>query len=130
MTAKENELVAIESRYSGTETVQRIEAALRSKGLTIFAIIDHSGEAERVGLSMPFTQVILFGSPKAGTPLMIASPTLAIDLPLKALVLEHEPGHTTVYFNTPEYLRERHSIPCDLLPNIAGAGILLQKAIE
>jgi uncharacterized protein (DUF302 family) len=79
---------------------------------------------------MHFAQVILFGSPKAGTPLMVAAPTLAIDLPLKALVWEDADGRVWVSYNAPEYLQERHDVPKELLPNIAGAGMLLQKAIE
>ena len=123
-----NGIVAIESKYSAQETVQRIQSATREKGLTVFAVFDHSGEAEKLGLSMPFTQVIAFGSPKAGTPLMIAAQTLAIDLPLKALVQESG-GKVMVYFNDPKYLQERHGTPEELLKNIAGAGMLLQKAI-
>jgi len=124
-----NGLESIESPHSPDETVTRIEAALRSKGLTIFAVIDHSGEAAKVGLSMPFAKVIIFGSPKAGTPLMVAAPSLAIDLPLKALVQETN-GKVIVSWNSPDYLRDRHSIPPDLMPNIAGAGMLLQKAVQ
>lgn len=125
----QNGMVQVESNYKPQETVERIEAALRSKGLTVFAKIDHSGEAAKVGLTMAFTQVILFGSPKAGTPLMIAAPTLAIDLPLKALIQEDAFGKVSVYYNSAEYLQERHGIPAPLLPNIAGAGLLLEKAV-
>lgn len=121
-------MVVLASKYSAQETVSRIEEALRDKGITVFAVFDHSGEAAKVGLSMPFAQVIVFGSPKAGTPLMLAAPSLAIDLPLKALVQESAEG-VRVFFNSPEYLRDRHGVPEDLLKNIAGAGTLLQKAV-
>ncbi len=125
-----NGLESVESKFSAGETVARIQTALRSKGLMIFATIDHSGEAAKVGLAMRFAQVILFGSPKAGTPLMVAAPTLAIDLPLKALVQENAEGKVMVYWNAPEYLRERHGVPQELVANIAGAGGLLKKAVE
>jgi uncharacterized protein (DUF302 family) len=130
LTVLPNGLIAIRSQHPAEETVGRLEAAMQGKGLTIFARIDHSGEAAKVGLRMPFARVMVFGSPKAGTPLMIAAPSVAIDLPLKVLVQENDAGEVSVYFNSPEYLRERHQIPEELLPNIAGVGVLLQKAIE
>jgi uncharacterized protein (DUF302 family) len=102
----------------------------RQKGLTVFAHIDHSGEAEEVGLKMRPTQLIIFGSPKAGTPLMVASPTLAIDLPLKALVWEDAEGVVWLSYNDPEYLKQRHGIPDELVRNIAGAGTLLAEAVK
>jgi uncharacterized protein (DUF302 family) len=102
---------------------------LQAQGLAIFCRIDHSGEAEKAGLKMPATQVIIFGSPKGGTPLMIASPTVAIDLPLKALIWEDEDSKVWVSYNSPEYLKQRHNIPGELLKNIAGIGPLLQKVV-
>jgi uncharacterized protein (DUF302 family) len=92
--------------------------------------VDHSGEAEKVGMKMRPTKVVIFGSPKAGTPLMVAAPTLAIDLPLKALVSEGENGKVWVSYNSPEYLQQRHGIPEGLIKNIAGAGTLVAKAVE
>lgn len=130
MTLPAHGMVHLESHYSAAETVSKVESLLQSKGLNIFARIDHSGEAAKVGLKMPFTQVIIFGSPKAGTPLMLAAPTLALDLPLKALVWQDADGIVRVTYNAPEYLAERHGVPKDMIPNIAGAGVLLQKAIE
>ena len=100
------------------------------KGLQVFAVIDHSGEAEKVGLKMPPTKVLIFGSPKAGTPLMVAAPSLAIDLPLKALVAEDAQNKVTVTYNDPECLRERHGFPAELTKNLAGAGALIAKAVE
>ncbi|ABF40824.1 protein of unknown function DUF302 [Candidatus Koribacter versatilis Ellin345] len=125
-----NGMIHFPSARSATETVSRIQTALKDKGLTIFAVIDHSGEAARVGLQMHFAQVIIFGSPKAGTPLMVAAPTLALDLPLKALVWEDADGKVWVSYNDPDYLRERHGVPKGLIANLAGAGMLLQKAVQ
>jgi uncharacterized protein (DUF302 family) len=126
----ENGLIHVSSHYSVPETVQRIESILRAKNLTIFARVDHSGEAEKVGLAMRPTQLIIFGSPKAGTPMMIASPTLAIDLPLKALVWQDAEEKVWVSYNDPIYLQRRHNIPDELLKNISGVGALLEKAVE
>jgi uncharacterized protein (DUF302 family) len=123
-------VVHLRSRHSVPETVQRLESSLRAHGLKVFGLIDHSGEAEKAGLTMRPTQVLVFGSPKAGTPLMVAAPTLAIDLPLKALVWEDAGGAVWLSYNTPEYLRERHGVPEDLMKNIAGAGALLKQAAE
>jgi uncharacterized protein (DUF302 family) len=125
-----NGLLQIASRYPVDETVQRLRSLLGEKGLQVFSIIDHSGEAERVGLKMRPTKVVIFGSPKGGTPLMVAAPTLAIDLPLKALVAEDENGKVWVSYNSPEYLQQRHGVPEDLIKNIAGAGALIAKAVE
>lgn len=123
-------LIRIASPYSVPDTLERLQTSLESKGLKIFAIIDHSGEAAKVGLQMHQTQVLLFGSPKAGTPVMVAAPSAAIDLPLKALVAEDDQGKVWITYNDPEYLAKRHGIPPDLVKNLAGAGGLLQKAVE
>jgi uncharacterized protein (DUF302 family) len=128
--AKENGLISIPSHYSVEETIRRLQAAFVAMGLQIFALIDHSGEAERAGLKMPATRVIVFGNPKAGTPLMVAAPSLAIDLPLKALVAEGANGKVSVTYNDPEYLRERHGFHADLIKNLAGAGVLIAKSVE
>jgi uncharacterized protein (DUF302 family) len=125
-----NGLVRVASRYSVDESVERLKAIFAEKGLQVFAVVDHSGEAEKVGMKMRPTKVVIFGSPKAGTPLMVAAPTLAIDLPLKALVAEDESGKVWVWYNSPEYLQERHGVPADLVKNIAGAGGLVGKAVE
>ena len=125
----DNGMVHLKSAYTVPDTVKRVESVLRTKNLTVFALIDHSGEAEKAGLTMRPTQLIIFGSPKAGTPLMVASPTLAIDLPLKALAWEDAGGNVWLSYNTPEYLKQRHSIPDDLLKNIAGVGALLESAL-
>ena len=125
-----NGLIQVASRYSVEETVRRLEAAFTEKGLQVFAVIDHSGEAEKVGLKMRPTKVVIFGSPKGGTPLMVAAPSLAIDLPLKALVAEDAAGKVSVTYNDPEYLRERHGVPGELIKNLAGAGVVIAKAVE
>ena len=121
-------LVHISSHYSVPETVERLESLLRAQGIALFCGINHSAEAIKVGLEMRPTQVLIFGSPKSGTPLMVAAPSLAIDLPLKALIWEDAGGQVRVSYNSPEYLQRRHGIPDELLPNIAGIGKLLQKA--
>ena len=125
----DNGMVHLNSPYPVAETVARLESLLQAQGLTEFCRIDHSGEAEKAGLTMPPAQVIIFGSPKGGTPLMIASPTLAIDLPLKALIWQDAGGQVRVSYNSPEYLKQRHNIPDSLLKNIAGIGPLLQKVV-
>lgn len=123
-------IVDIPSRYSVPETLARLQSILKEKGVTVFALIDHSGEAAKVGLEMRPTQLLIFGSPKAGTPLMVAAPSVAIDLPLKALAWQDGEGKVWLSYNAPEYLQQRHGIPPDLLKNIAGPAALLQKAVE
>ena len=123
-------LLAVASHYSVDDTVNRLQAAFAEKGLQVFAVIDHSGEAEKVGLKMRPTKVVIFGSPKGGTPLMVAAPSLAIDLPLKALVAEDAEGRVLVTYNDPAYLKERHGVPEELIKNLAGAGVLIGKAVE
>lgn len=126
----DNGMKHLSSRYSVPETLKRVKSLLQERGLTIFCLIDHSGEAEKVGLKMHATQLILFGSPKGGTPVMVASPTIAIDLPLKALIWEDAGSKVWVSFNSPEYLQQRHNVPADLVKNISAAGALLQVAVQ
>lgn len=123
-------LVTKPSRYSVTDTVAKIENVLKVKGLVLFAKIDHSGEAEKAGLKMRPTQLLIFGNPKAGTLVMNASPTAAIDLPLKALVAEDENGKVSVTFNNPAYLQARHGIKEELVKNISGVAPLIDLALE
>jgi uncharacterized protein (DUF302 family) len=125
-----NGIIDVSSRYSVPETLARLQALLKEKGITVFALIDHSGEAERAGLAMRPTQLLIFGSPKGGTPLMVAAPRLAIDLPLKALAWQDEQGKVWLSYNAPEYLQERHGFPAELMKNIAVIGALVQKAVE
>ena len=123
-------MIDVSSRYSVSETLARLQSILKEKGIAVFALIDHSGEAEKAGLSMRPTQLLIFGSPKGGTPLMVAAPRLAIDLPLKALAWQDEQAQVWLSYNSPEYLQERHGFPTELLKNIAGIVPLMQKAVE
>ena len=125
-----NGIVDVPSRYSVPETLARLQTILKEKGMTVFALVDHSGEAEKAGLTMRPTQLLIFGSPKGGTPLMVAAPRLAIDLPLKALAWQDEAGQVWLSYNSPEYLQQRHGFPVDLMKNIAGIAGLVQKAVE
>jgi uncharacterized protein (DUF302 family) len=123
-------IIDVPSRYSVPETLARLQSILKEKSITVFALIDHSGEAEKAGLAMRPTQLLIFGSPKAGTPLMVAAPRLAIDLPLKALAWQDEQGKVWLSYNSPEYLQQRHGFPEELMKNIAGIAALVQKAVE
>ncbi|HEV3307890.1 MAG TPA: DUF302 domain-containing protein [Candidatus Sulfotelmatobacter sp.] len=125
-----NGLVQVASPYSVDETVKCLQSVLAQKGLQVFALVDHSGEAEKVGMKMRPTKVLIFGSPKAGTPVMLAAPSVAIDFPLKALISQDANGKVSVSYNSPEYLQQRHGIPDDLVKNIAGVGALVAKAVE
>ena len=125
-----NGLIHLSSRHSVEETMQRLEELLQQKGITIFARVDHSGEAAKAGLEMRPTKLVIFGSPKAGTPLMQAAPTLAIDLPLKALLWQDAEGKVWLTYNDPAYLQQRHGVPQALLPNIAAVSGLFAKAVE
>ncbi|MGA3066357.1 MAG: DUF302 domain-containing protein [Tepidisphaeraceae bacterium] len=131
MASQETSGIArVPSNYSVDDTVARLQKILADKGVKLFALVDHSGEAEKVGLKMPPTKLLIFGSPKAGTPLMIAAPTIAIDLPLKLLVSQESDGKVWISFNSPDYLRDRHHLPQDLLANIAVVSVLAEKAAQ
>jgi uncharacterized protein (DUF302 family) len=119
MAALDNGIVSKPSNHSVDATVEKLKEILQAKGVALFALVDHSCEAEKVGLKMRPTKLLIFGSPKAGTPLMIASPSIAIDLPLKILVAEDAAGKVWVSYNAPQYLKERHNLPENLLQNIA-----------
>jgi uncharacterized protein (DUF302 family) len=123
-------IIDIPSNHSVDDTVDKLKAILQAKGVTLFALVDHSGEAEKVGMKMRPTRLLIFGSPKAGTPLMLAAPSIAIDLPLKVLVWEDAQGKVWVSYNSPTYLLERHNLPPDLLQNIAVVETLAAKAGE
>jgi len=105
-------------------------AILEAKGVSLFALVDHSGEAEKVGMQMRPTKLLIFGSPSAGTPLMLAAPSLALDLPLKVLIREDDNGRVWVSYNSPDYLKERHGLPQELLHNIAVVETLAATAAE
>jgi uncharacterized protein (DUF302 family) len=127
---KEEGIVKIPSHHPVDETVDKLKAVLQSKGVTLFALVDHSGEAEKVGLKMPPTKLLIFGNPKGGTPLMLASPSVAIDLPLKILVAEDAQGKVWISYNSAEYLKQRHDVPENLIPNIAVVQALAAAAGE
>jgi uncharacterized protein (DUF302 family) len=110
VAAADNGLVTKTSKHSAADTVTRLEAVLKSSGMTVFARVDHRAEAEKVGLAMRPAHLLIFGNPKGGTPLMAASPTVAIDLPLKALVWEDAGGRVWLSHNTAAYLKSRHEI--------------------
>ncbi len=111
----DNGIVSKTSNYSVDETVRKLQAVLAAKAITVFALIDHSGEAEKAGMKMPPTKLLVFGNPKGGTPLMLAAPSIAIDLPLKILVAEDDQGKVSVSYNSPAYLGERHGLPQDIV---------------
>jgi uncharacterized protein (DUF302 family)/uncharacterized membrane protein YidH (DUF202 family) len=123
-------MIDVPSKHSVDQTLEKLEAMLAAKGVTVFALVDHSGEAAKVGMKMPPTKLLIFGSPKAGTPVMLAAPSVAIDLPLKILVWEDSQGKVSVSYNSPAYLEERHSIPRDLIPSLAVVEALATKAAE
>ena len=118
------------SNHPVDQTVEALQTILRSKGVTLFAVVDHSAEAATVGMHMRPTKLLIFGSPKAGTPLMLASPSIAIDLPIKILVWEDAQNKVWVSYNSPDYLQQRHNLPPDLLPNISIVESLATKSAE
>jgi uncharacterized protein (DUF302 family) len=120
----------IASRHTVDETVARLQGILKAKGVALFVLIDHSGEAEKAGMKMRATKLLIFGNPKAGTPLMVAAPSIAIDLPLKILVWEDDQGKVRVSYNSPEYLMQRHNLPPNLLQNIAVVKALAENAAQ
>ena len=121
-------IIQIPSHNSVDETVQTLKDILQAKGVMLFAVVDHSGEAARAGIQMPNTKLVIFGNPKAGTPVMLASPSIALDLPLKILIAEDETGKVWVSYNSPQYLQERHGVPEDLMKNLAVIEGLAQAA--
>lgn len=129
-TAANDGITEVRSNHSVEETVDRIMSVLQSKGVMLFALIDHSGEARKVGMTMPPTKLLIFGNPKAGTPLMLAAPSIAIDLPLKILVAEDKNGSVWISYNSTEYLKDRHNVQPELLANIAVVETLAGRAAE
>lgn len=129
-SSRDNGIIDEPSRHSVDETVEKLKAVLQAKGVTLFALVDHSGEAAKVGMTMPATRLLIFGNPKAGTPLMLAAPSTAIDLPLKILVWEDSQNKVWISYNSPQYLQQRHGFPQELLANIAVVEALAAKAAE
>src|SRR5580658_9516830 len=120
-------LITHRSNHSVDQTVERLQKMLESKGVKLFCLVDHSGEAERAGLKMRPTKVLIFGNPKAGTPLMVASPSIAIDLPLKILVAEDADGAVWISYNSAEFLAGRHHLPVELAGVIGSVCGLAEK---
>lgn len=129
-TIAENGIVRIAGNHPVDETVAKLRGMLQAKGVKLFIAVDHSGEAASAGLKMPNTKLLIFGNPKAGTPLMLAAPSVALDLPLKILVAEDAAGKTWISYNAPAYLQARHGLPAELLPNIAVIEALAATAAE
>ena len=123
-------IVALPSNHSVDLTVEKLRAILDTKGVKVFALVDHSAEAEKIGMSMPPTRLLIFGHPKAGTPLMLAAPSIAIDLPLKILVSEDSGGEVWISYNSPSYLQSRHNFPEELMQNIVLVETLARAAAE
>lgn len=126
----ENGILRIPAAHSVDDTVSKLREILKANGVKLFTVVDHSGEAAAAGLRMPNTKLLIFGNPKAGTPLMLASPSAALDLPLKILVAEDSAGKTWISYNAPAFLQTRHNLPAELLPNIAVIETLAAKAVE
>jgi uncharacterized protein (DUF302 family) len=122
-------IISKPSKYSVPETLHRLETILTEKGIKIFALVDHSGEAEKAGLKMPPTQLLIFGNPKGGTPVMLAAPTAAIDLPLKALAWQDANGQVWVSYNDPAYIERRYGLSADIMKPLAGMGAVIEQAL-
>ena len=123
-----NGLISIAAEHSVDETVEKLKGILAAKGVTLFALVDHSGEAAKAGLTMPNTKLLIFGSPKAGTPVMLAAPSIAIDLPMKILVAEDGDGKVWISYNSAQHLAERHGVPAELMKNLAVIEVLARGA--
>jgi uncharacterized protein (DUF302 family) len=123
-------IVTLAGHHSVDETISLLEQTLRTKDIKLFALIDHSGEAEQAGMHMRPTKLLIFGKPQAGTPLMIAAPTTALDLPLKILVWEDTNNKVWISYNSPTFLQMRHGFPQDLLGNIAAVEALAAGAAK
>ena len=123
-------IISTASNHSVDQTVEKLMGILKAKGVTLFALIDHSGEAEKAGMKMLPTKLLIFGSPTAGTPLMLAAPSIAIDLPLKILIWEDIDGKVWVSYNSPAYLQRRYSVSPELMQAIAGVEALATKVAE
>ncbi|MGB8323484.1 MAG: DUF302 domain-containing protein [Candidatus Acidiferrum sp.] len=130
LSNSENGIVRLETHHTVEDTVTRLKEFLEAKGVKLFIVVDHSGEAEKAGLTMPPTKLLIFGNPKVGTPLMLASPSAALDLPLKILVAEDGGGKTWISYNAPAFLQARHNLPANLLPNMAVIEALASNAAE
>jgi uncharacterized protein (DUF302 family) len=129
-TPAESGVMRIASSHPVAETVARLEGLLKEHGVVIFARIDFSGDAGRAGLTMRAEQMLIFGNPKAGTPLMQAEPLAGLDLPLKALVFEDAGGKAWIAWNDPQYIVRRHALPAALAANLAAVAPLIERAAQ
>ncbi len=121
-------IISTPSHHSVSQTLDKLEGLLREKGIKVFVRIDHSGEAQKAGLEMSPTQLLIFGNPKGGTSIMLASPTAAIDLPLKALAWQDGQGKVWLSYNDPEYLKHRYGLSDEVIQPISAIGALIEKA--
>lgn len=121
-------IVRLLSHHSVAATTDRLVSLLEERGIVVFARIDFSGDAARVGLTMRPEQLLIFGNPRAGTPLMVGEPTVGLDLPLKALVWEDADGRTQLAYNDPQYIVRRHGLAPTLSANLAGVVPILERA--
>lgn len=128
--ADDHGIIAKPSKYSVPETINRLEAAAKAKGIVVFARIDHSGEAEKIGMSLRPTQLLILGNPKGGTPLMAAAPSLAIDLPMKVLAWQDADGKVWVGYNDPGYLKKRHGLTEEQAKPLGAPGGLIDAAVQ
>jgi uncharacterized protein (DUF302 family) len=122
-------IISKPSKYSVPETLHRLETILTEKGIKIFTLVDHSGEAEKAGLKMPPTQLLIFGNPKGGTPVMLAAPTAAIDLPWKALAWQDANGQVWLSYNDAAYIQHRFGLSDDVMKPLAGLGAVIEQAL-
>ena len=123
-------ILNLPTNASVDETISRLQSTLQENGVQIFALIDHSGEAKRAGIEMRPTKLLIFGNPKAGTPLMLASPSIAIDLPMKLLVWEDASRQVWISYNTPEYLQKRHALPQNLTAALGAVEALAKNVAK
>jgi uncharacterized protein (DUF302 family) len=128
--AADDGVVKRESRYSVPQTLDRLESILKERGITVFARIDHAGEAAKAGLELPPTQLLVFGNPRAGTPLMAAHPTMAIDLPMKALAWQDAAGKVWIGFNSVDYMQRRYGLTDAETKSLAVVGVLIEAALK
>jgi uncharacterized protein (DUF302 family) len=122
-------IISKPSNYSVPETLHRLETILTAKGIKVFALVDHSGEAEKAGLKMPPTQLLIFGNPKGGTPVMLAAPTAAIDLPWKALAWQDTGGQVWLSYNDAAYIQRRFGLTDDVMKPLAGLAAVIEQAL-
>jgi len=130
MTQPDRGIVSRPSPFSVEETLDRLQKVLAAKGVRLFALVDHSGEAEKAGLAMPPTKLLIFGNPAAGTPVMLAAPTAALDLPLKILVWQDSSGAVQISWNSPAWLQQRHGIPDAFLKVLGAPEAMTEAALQ